>query len=288
MTGRITALPQEIADARAQLGKEEVLAESAARLETELEAVKSRAGAAQQLTAAVAKTAVLDSELVEAVAALDSAEAEAGRLNAAYRVGIAATLGASLTPDEPCPACGSLEHPNPAVPGADHATSDDVDAAVRRTTAARSLVERARAAPQSQEIRIAGLTTAAAGLTVDAAQQQLAELDAAVKASHQAGRDAPATAARITELEAEAKRLSEQVERLRQERAEASATGAAIRAEIAEVRQRVDAQRHGFATIADRVADLESSGAACVALIARHRTFEAGESGRGHRRRRPV
>ncbi len=275
LAARIAALPEAIAQTRAQLAKEQVLAASVDLLETERGALETRAQAARQLGAATARAAILDAELLEAVAALDGDEAEAARLNAAYRAGIAATLGASLTPGEPCPACGSLEHPNPAVPGADHATVDDVDAAARRTATARSLVEGARAARNAQEVLITGLTTAAAGLTVDGAEHQLAELGAALDAARDAGRTAPVTAARIADLEAEATQLSEQVERLRHQRTEASATADAIRAEIAEAQLRVEAERHGFATIEERVADLESGGTACDTLIACHRTFQA-------------
>lgn len=127
---------------------------------------------------------------------------------------IAAELAAGLAPDQPCPVCGSAQHPGPApaVPGAPH--RDEVDAAeatadlaaATREEATVTLEEAVAARAQVRaEAGDAGSDPVGVELRLDEARRELATAQAAADAG-------PARQEAVTALEAagaEARRLAE-------------------------------------------------------------------------------
>lgn len=92
-----------------------------------------------------------------AVAAHDEStirRAEVDRLRAARLAGMAAELGAALRDDQPCPVCGSIDHPKPSAAAADAVTAE-------RVTGAEELAISAAAASAAAQ---AGLSAARARL----------------------------------------------------------------------------------------------------------------------------
>ncbi len=134
-------------------------------------------------------------------AALREARSALRAMEAAWLAGQAGRLAASLRAGDPCPVCGSLEHPSPSLP----LEAGIEDAALE---AARARVEQAEG-----EAGAAASAAQAAQAELLAAQARLAELERAVGAAGDAGAEAAA-------------RLAQQVEALEQGLAGARAAAA--------------------------------------------------------------
>jgi exonuclease SbcC len=139
--------------------------------------------AAEQRVAALDRVVVLDGEADEAAAALATASrdaAQAVEAESALRLrqiaGVAGQLATGLVADEPCPVCGSVEHPDPAALTGDHPTDDDVDRASAHARTAQDAQRRAGELASAADTRRADARAALGDLELDAAR---AAVDAA-------------------------------------------------------------------------------------------------------------
>ncbi len=143
---------------------------AAARAVLRTDGERERALAAQQVAAEVALAAVRDE----------------AHLRTLRVEGMAGVLAATLVEGDPCPVCGSTEHPARAALSADHVEQADIDQAERARTEAEQQLAAAGAALAGLTERVAQLraqagpgTLADAEEDVDRAQQLLAEATAA-------------------------------------------------------------------------------------------------------------
>ncbi|MEV4666250.1 SMC family ATPase [Microbacterium sp. LWO12-1.2] len=229
-------------------------------------------GQAQVRAVAALEVARLDAEQVSAEHALalaTDAHAEAQTTLAQLRKrrldGFAGELASVLAEGDPCPVCGSHEHPALAA-HADPVTADDVAVAERRRDAA-AADERA-ASQKAAELRaeLAVATTRADGRTLAQAEAEVA----AVAAEHA---DSLAAAEKTLALDVRIQELAERAERLEQDRATDLAALAAAREQQAVLTQRhADAQgliaeaRGDAPTVADRLAEATAQVAAAHTL----------------------
>ena len=113
--------------------------EAAAEAARSLEALVARtielAGLRKQLDEALAGAADKRREADAAAQAWREAAGELATLERLWTTGRAGALSAALTPGEPCPVCGSTEHPAPAEP-VEGAPDDDALDAARQAAAA--------------------------------------------------------------------------------------------------------------------------------------------------------
>nr|WP_197981496.1 AAA family ATPase [Frigoribacterium sp. CFBP 8754] len=198
----LAALDAELAEgpvARAAL----VTAREAARRSADDEPAVARrvADARAQLAAVLATDALreeatrLDELLADrSTEALVELDLEAG-LRRRQITGTAGQLALSLEAGEPCPVCGSIEHPAPAAPTDDHPTDDDVEAAAHSARAAgqrqRDAAAAAAAARARLDVAVAGLgdlDEAGAREAVGEAEQALDRARAAVASARAAER----------------------------------------------------------------------------------------------------
>ncbi|MBK8411849.1 MAG: SMC family ATPase [Sandaracinaceae bacterium] len=132
------------------LGAQRVLvAEAAAQLaraEADLAVATGRLALHRHVARLAAELDVLEGELTnaqqqqhEAAAALDDASAALRAIEAAMHAGHAAVLARELRDGEPCPVCGSAEHPAPAETLASTPTEADHAAAERSAVKAREV-----------------------------------------------------------------------------------------------------------------------------------------------------
>ena len=131
-------------------------AASRPRLEADLERVERRLARAGQLVRARESLADVEERRVRLeqdrharLAERDRADKAAEELRARWEDARAASLAASLVEGEPCPVCGSVDHPAPARADGDAVTRDDIEGArlARKDAAdACAAVERALAA----------------------------------------------------------------------------------------------------------------------------------------------
>jgi DNA repair protein SbcC/Rad50 len=172
-------------------------------LEQDLARSSARHDAAVELVAA--EDALADAQRVLAESAVALAEAEAGARGLAdrYRTGIAAELAALLAPDEPCPVCGSCQHPAPVRPAGDHVARDHVEAAEAAVRAVRGEVEVRRQAVVAAQRRVEHRVAGADGLTPSAAAVARAEAEQALARARAAAAELVGVDEALAALEAE-------------------------------------------------------------------------------------
>ncbi|MCB9629779.1 MAG: SMC family ATPase [Sandaracinaceae bacterium] len=232
------------------------LADSPAQLaeaEAEVKATAARLAQHQQaaaLTEAVRKLSEArdraEAQCARAQAALDTATVTVRALQTAMRVGRAAILAQELEPGQPCPVCGSAEHPAPA--GGHEQLPSDEDLA---------------AAEKAQGEAQAALTTAqqaltAAAATLDAKRElqaaQLAALD---------GESLPAAEQRAQH----AVQLRDTALARTRRRAEAQTQRAGLASAEAEARKAYEEARDAETVARNQQQEAEKEEAAALALL---------------------
>ncbi len=253
----------ELEQARARAAALPMAAATADALSGRLEAARLRDGLAASLAAAEAdhRTAV-----DEAQAARDAAlEIRQARLD-----GMAAWLAGHLEAGAPCRVCGSLEHPEPAITGAEHPVEDaeaDADAAY----------EQARLRREDTGNRVARLSAeleAAAERCGDAGE---AELRASLETAREELAGLAGADADIERIEDELTRVEADYEDARDSQGEVASALTEIRThrtaltgEADRLRAAIDAARGEDPTLEARVARLDGEagllGGAVTAL----------------------
>ena len=230
------------------------------RAKGRLEAAIAHAAAAERVPGSeAAATAALSAEA--------AAETALATLRRARIEGIAGELGLSLVGGDPCPVCGSTEHPSPAQPTVDAVTPEQIEAAEarvahlrRQASAATEALGALRSEVRELAARADGLDVAKARSRAEAAARELAE-------SVQAGADVEAGAARLGELRARVDALSVDAARLGAELARTEQSVSDLRARIAEEAAVVEQARDGHPSVAARRDDLVSAAAHIDALV---------------------
>ncbi|MBD5784938.1 SMC family ATPase [Cellulosimicrobium terreum] len=108
-------------------------------------------------------------------------------VRAARIAGIAGELADGLLDAEPCPVCGSSEHPQPATRTRDHATPQDVDAAEAARVEADAALHQASGLVRTLTERVDALRHAAEGLDARSAHDRVTEVTDAVRTAEEAG-----------------------------------------------------------------------------------------------------
>jgi len=197
---RLSALDEARAAADAELigrpAAREVLVadrEDAARRAGGRPAAEQALATAEQQAAALDRLAVLEGDVEQSATALSSASRDAvsaveaeSALRLRQIAGLAGQLATTLSAGEPCPVCGSVEHPAPAALTPEHPSDDDVELAAARARSAQDAQRRAAELASAAEARrddartaLGGLEADAAGALVDAARLRVREALAA-------------------------------------------------------------------------------------------------------------
>jgi len=113
--------------------------------------------AAGRRDAALADVARLQAAVADALVAEDGAAARVVSLRTVWRAGLAGRLAESLVEGEPCPTCGSTDHPSPAALAGDVPTDEEL------ATAEEALRDRS-AASQAVRVELATAEATAAAL----------------------------------------------------------------------------------------------------------------------------
>ncbi|NRG39737.1 SMC family ATPase [Rathayibacter sp. VKM Ac-2835] len=255
LDGELRALPA-LLDALS--AEEDALAPDASALPArseELAALDRRIrAAAERATAATAlerlRSAHADAARAHGVRAAQHAELVARRF-----AGFAGELAGALAPGDPCPVCGSCEHPRPAehgeLPPVGTGEIEKARTAVDRALAA---MDAAREAESAGALALAALEERAGATTAEElqavrveAEQHLAESRSAATRLEELRRERSTLRVRSDELTAALETARTEHQRLSSDEALAAE---ALRL----LRERIDAHRDGAASIAERVA----------------------------------
>lgn len=190
-----------------------------------------------------------------ATAALDEAQAAEqvlARLRQARIDAIAGELGLALVPGEPCPVCGSAEHPVPARPGDDAVTPQQVAEAQARATALHEEARRRADALAEGRRTAAELAARADGLAVEDARRAVDAAEALREESSAAGATVEQLTVALATLRARAEALDTQGRGLGDERARRTQALRDLDARIATLQAAVQSARSGFGSVAAR------------------------------------
>lgn len=168
---------EQLPEARQAMVEEREAATKAAEGMTEAslavkaaEEVKKHADAAHALSAQIAEAEQVLKETVAAAA--HAAERESALRQRRY-AGLAAELAMELTPGDPCPVCGSTEHPLTAAPADDHVTAEEVEEAEEARRAADHAVQTAEHVRDQRRATQTELRDKAGNLSPDQAAEKL-------------------------------------------------------------------------------------------------------------------
>ena len=287
LTLELEALPEIRATARRAVETASALAGGLAAAERDRGAAERRDRAAATLPDVALRWRSADEHLAAAHTAAVRAQQELDRLLRARLDGIAGELAGGLADGEPCPVCGSPEHPAPAAPPVSGVDAAAVDAAAGRAADARVVLEdaAARRAGVRDEVAVACLRSGvelpdAAGAleelvapTIAAAAVALAAAAAAHATAASAATDLP----RLRQAEVEAERRDEELSETLATARQGAVQAAALERERAEHLVRYESIVRDAAfphpTVAARAAELEAQaealGAAATAAVQR-------------------
>ena len=267
----LVLLPTEVDQLRRQRDAALGRAVGAAAAEQALATATSRLEAAQraeqltrQLTAARA-----DAERVAGQAQF--AQQREHELRQRYIEGMAGVLAVGLIPQQPCPVCGSLEHPQPAHRAPDDVDASDVEAAEQVCREALVSAETASAAVGQLNAAMAAATAESAGVVLADAQTAVTVAELSVADAQVARDDVERLDLQIGEAEGRVDALTQESSRLAGEASSAAAKATALRTTVQNTQVKLDTARTGYSTVAERVAArlAEADGLAAAEAVAR-------------------
>ncbi|WIE76206.1 SMC family ATPase [Curtobacterium sp. MCSS17_007] len=170
-------------------------------------------------------------------------------LRARRIAGLAGELGAALRPGDPCPVCGAAEHPDVALPQADHPGADAVDAAAAAARAAEHALADAATALAVERATLDRLAAAVGDTDVDALAEQTTAAAERVRAAR-------AAAARVAEVEQRRSAHDEETRALEGEHNTVQAEHAVLLATGAAEADRLEQDADAVATALERATAL--------------------------------
>jgi exonuclease SbcC len=186
LAATIRALPGQLSALRHRLSESTAMAATLPPARERLQSATTVVRCARELVSVQQRVDDLVLERDEArrlAHQLLRAEAE---LRARFIDGMSGQLAQQLTDDEPCPVCGSHEHPRPAVPAPDDVDREAVETAVKMTAAATARLEQLSQELSALEAAAAELTGATAAVGVDQAVDALTAIEGEVAAAEAA------------------------------------------------------------------------------------------------------
>lgn len=252
----MASTPRVVAELRQQLA-------SATLLSAQRSALLDRQQQARQLVADAHENEAASSQLASATMQLDRARRDAHellanetQLRARFIDGLAGQLASELQPGSECPVCGSLEHPNPARPGAEAVDRETVGLVAEQAKTATATLERMAAGVTSLTALNAELTGKCQGFSTADAKTLCAEAEAAVAATNEAVADVQRLGEVIATAEQQLAELTARSERQAVEVGQLDSSIEAAAAGLSADEQRVAEALHGGETVAARLAAL--------------------------------
>jgi exonuclease SbcC len=267
VTTELEALPATIATHEEALTEARRVAALLDGRAAEGERAKDRLEAAVAHEAAAARVPRAESTASSALSTVATAETSLAGLRLARIEGIAGELGLSLVEGDPCPVCGSVEHPSPAHPTVDAVTPEQIEGEEARVARLRQQATLAAESLGTLRSEVRELAARCDGLDVATARARAETAARELAASVRARSDVEAGAARVTQLRDRVDTLSAQASRLGADLARTEQYLADLDTRIAEETAVVTAARDGHPSVTARRADLVAGASRIDALV---------------------
>ncbi|NQX03904.1 AAA family ATPase [Rathayibacter sp. VKM Ac-2856] len=234
----------------------------------ELAALERRIRAAAERGSAATALGRLREAHADAARAHGLRAAEHSALVARRFAGFAGELAGELEPGEPCPVCGSCEHPRPAEHGElPPVGTGEIERARTAVDRAAAAMDTAREAEGAGALALAALQERVGDSTDEELQASLADAERRLDASRRAATRLEEVRRERTALRVRGDALTADLESARAEHQRLSSDHALAAEALRLLRERIDAHRDGAASIAERVAAITARRRIADALV---------------------
>ncbi|GAA2812049.1 SMC family ATPase [Saccharopolyspora taberi] len=256
LAARQTALPERISNARAAVEEAKNAGIRLESLGSRLEELTATLAAARDLPAAQRDSESAKQRAQEAVDAHQRARDLVQDLRARRLAGMAAELAGQLSKGEPCPVCGSAEHPSPGTPVDDPVGAEDEERAQTEEQRAHTRREEATAEAQRTQQVHERLRERVGEQTEDALAAELSALEAERNTLREHADKLGERTDELAELEVSTERITAQLSEIRTRLATERAERSALQTTVDERGTRIETARGEFGSIAERRAHL--------------------------------
>ncbi|HKT57838.1 MAG TPA: SMC family ATPase, partial [Microbacterium sp.] len=185
----------------------------------------------------------------------------------------AGELAAELRPGEPCMVCGSHDHPEPAVSGAEAITDETIDRAVAERDSLRLLEADAAQNARDAQQRRNELAERSGGATVAQVEARLEELRAQAAVAAEARERGEALTRERAQIDEQAKAAAARVDLLNAQVMQLTAEIATADHDLRSAQKRIDDARGDTSSVQARIAETRTLRTAAAALVAALRTL---------------
>lgn len=267
LDAQIAARPAVLAGLKEQLGTVRPLAEGRGKAELGLEHAEGRLLAARAVAAVRGEIVQAQSDVARLAEEATKRIEEEARLRALRVAGIAGELAKGLAGGDPCPVCGSTEHPAPAALTPDHADEDQVNAAEEDRRAAEQVLAAAKLELARLEAVLAGHLAESGGLSEEEAEAAVASARAALDAAREAVAERERLSTEIDEATETDAALAQQRAEIAKDIAGHRSSVRSLEKQLAKDATALEEARGEFASVEERRAHLESRCSQAESLL---------------------
>lgn len=257
IVAELAQLPAAIESLRDKLDAAKADAANIDLLTSNREAAATRLARAKEAERIATRIEIERGEVAKLKAAAKEAEREYSQAQRARIAGIAAELAAELDEEQPCPVCGSRNHPAPAKPGPTSASAAMVQAAAERAANAVEELERAAEMLATSDRELAAAQGAAKGTSVTECDAELSDAQAALESATQSQGAVEGLELERHALEQTAERLNTKLTTLKEQVVSLGESVARATITLTETDARIEAAKGNYPTVAERIDALD-------------------------------